>query len=80
MKIKDLLSSAASVLMPRLCSVCSKPLDSDEKYICRKCMMDMPRTHYEDIEFNAMEQLMAGKVHSPRYQVPQHAHNGPLAH
>ena len=62
MKIKDLLSSAASVLMPRLCSVCSKPLDSDEKYICRKCMMDMPRTHYEDIEFNAMEQLMAGKV------------------
>ena len=62
MKIKDLLSSAASVLMPRLCSVCSKPLDSDEKYICRKCMMDMPRTHYEEIDFNAMEQLMAGKV------------------
>lgn len=62
MKIKDLLTSVTAVFMPRNCSVCGKPLDADERYICRRCMMDMPRTHYEDIPFNAFDQLMAGKV------------------
>ncbi len=62
MKIKDLLNCAANVFMPQTCSVCGKPLDSDEKFICRHCMMDMPRTHYEDNDFNPFDQLMAGKV------------------
>ena len=62
MKIKDLLNSALSVLMPRTCSVCDKPLEVDEKFLCRKCLMDLPRTHYEEIDFNPFEQLMAGKV------------------
>lgn len=62
MKIKDLISSAVGVFMPRTCSVCGKPLDGDEQFICRKCMMEMPRTHYEEIEFNPFDQLMAGKV------------------
>lgn len=62
MKIKDLITSAAAVFMPRMCSVCGKPLDLDEKYICRKCLMNLPRTHYEDINFNPFDQLMAGKV------------------
>lgn len=62
MKIKDLISSAASVLMPQVCPVCGKPLAVDEEYICRLCLMKIPRTHYEDITFNPFEQLMAGKV------------------
>lgn len=62
MKIKDLLNSAISVFMPRTCSVCGKPLAADEKFLCRKCFMDLPRTHYEEIPFNSFEQLMAGKV------------------
>ena len=62
MKIKDLITSAAGVFMPRNCSVCGKPLDLDEKFLCRHCLMNMPRTHYEEIPFNAFDQLMAGKV------------------
>ena len=62
MKINELLNSALSVLMPRTCSVCDKPLEVDEKFLCRKCLMDLPRTHYEEIDFNPFEQLMAGKV------------------
>lgn len=62
MKIKDLITSAAGVFMPRNCSVCGKALALDEKFICRKCMMDMPRTRYEEITFNTFDQLMAGKV------------------
>ena len=62
MKIKDIITSATGVFMPRTCSVCGKPLDIDEKFICRKCMMNIPRTHYEEISFNPFDQLMAGMV------------------
>ena len=52
----------ADVLMPRLCPVCGKALVADERYICRACLAALPRTHLEDVEFNTMEQLFAGKV------------------
>lgn len=35
---------------------------ADEHYICRSCLAALPRTHLEDVEFNTMEQLFAGKV------------------
>ena len=60
--IKQWLSGAADVVMPRLCPVCGKPLDSDEKWLCRRCLASLPRTHYEDVNFNTMEQHFAGKV------------------
>ena len=62
MKIKELITSAAGVFMPRNCSVCGKPLSLDERFLCRKCLLEMPRTHYEEIDFNPFDQLMAGKV------------------
>ena len=52
----------ADVLMPRLCPVCGKALVADERYICRGCLAALPRTHLEEVDFNAMEQLFAGKV------------------
>jgi ComF family protein len=42
--------------------VCGHTLGSDERWICRKCLATLPRTHYEEVEFNTMEQLFAGKV------------------
>ncbi|MBQ4367013.1 MAG: ComF family protein [Muribaculaceae bacterium] len=62
MNIPQWLHAAIDVLMPRTCSVCGKPLDADEPYVCRRCMEQLPLTHFEDIPFNAMEQLFAGKV------------------
>lgn len=60
--IKRLLQDAASIVMPRNCPVCGKPLDNDERYMCRKCHMELPITHFHEIDFNLMEQLFAGKV------------------
>ena len=61
-KIRQWLGAAADVAMPRICPVCGKALDGDERWLCRTCLAAMPRTRYEDVEFNAMEQLFAGKV------------------
>lgn len=60
--IKSLLKDAASIILPRNCPVCDAPLDSDERFVCRKCMMNLPLTHYHEIDFNPMEQLFAGKI------------------
>lgn len=61
-KIKQWLSSAADVVMPRECPVCGQALGGDERWVCRKCLADLPRTRYEEVDFNAMEQHFAGMV------------------
>lgn len=61
-KIKQWLSAAADMAMPRTCPVCGKTLDGDERWICRKCLASLPRTRYEDVPFNTMEQHFAGQV------------------
>ena len=60
--VKQWLMAAADVALPRRCPVCGTALDADEKWLCRRCLAEMPRTRYEEAGFNAMEQLFAGKV------------------
>ena len=60
--IKQWLSATADVPMPRVCPVCGKALDNDEQWLCRKCLAALPRTRYEETDFNTMEQHFAGKV------------------
>lgn len=60
--IKHWLSAAADVALPRLCPVCGQALDGDEAWLCRKCLAALPRTRYEEVPFNTMEQHFAGKV------------------
>ncbi len=57
-----ILQYIADLLFPRLCPVCGRALNAGEKYVCALCMAELPRTGYHKIEFNAMEQLFAGKV------------------
>ena len=60
--IKQWLNAAADVVMPRVCPVCQQALDSDERWLCRECLSALPRTRYEEVEFNTKEQHFAGQV------------------
>ena len=60
--IKQWLGAAADVALPRVCPVCQETLDGDERWLCRKCLAALPRTRYEEVHFNAMEQHFAGIV------------------
>lgn len=60
--IKQWLGAAADVVLPRVCPVCGQALDGDEAWLCRKCLAGLPRTRYEEVAFNTMEQHFAGKV------------------
>lgn len=61
-QIKQWLNAASDVLLPRVCPVCHSVLDSDEQWLCRQCLAQLPRTRYEEVNFNTMEQHFAGKV------------------
>ena len=60
--IKQWMGAAADVALPRVCPVCGQALDGDERWLCRECLAALPRTHYEETDFNTMEQHFAGKV------------------
>lgn len=60
--IKQWLGATADMVMPRLCPVCGNALDGDERWLCRGCLAALPRTRYEEVDFNTMEQHFAGKV------------------
>ena len=60
--IRQLAGSVGDVLSPRRCAVCGNVLGGDEQHLCRRCLMELPRTGYHKVPFNAMEQLFAGKV------------------
>lgn len=60
--IKDIFNGFLDTLFPRICPVCNKVLLSHEKHLCTKCHIDIPRTRYHLQDFNAMEQLFAGKT------------------
>ena len=44
--IKQWLSAAADIAMPRVCPVCGKALDNDQQWLCRKCLAGLPLTSY----------------------------------
>ena len=44
--IKDWLSSFLSLLFPRCCVVCGRPLAKGEECICTECNINLPRTNY----------------------------------
>ncbi|MEG1539485.1 MAG: ComF family protein [Muribaculaceae bacterium] len=58
----DAFSCFLDQLLPRTCPVCGDALNYQEKYVCIKCMLDLPQTHLHEREFNTMEQLFAGKT------------------
>ena len=60
--IKQWFGAALDVVLPRSCPVCGKALGSDEPWLCRRCLRELPLTHLDQVPFNAMEQLFAGKV------------------
>ena len=57
-----ILQYVADLLFPRLCPVCGSELNAGERYVCARCMAELPRTGFHSMEFNPMEPLFAGKV------------------
>ena len=60
--IKDWLSSFLSLLFPRCCVVCGRPLAKGEECICTECNINLPRTNYHLRKDNPVERLFWGQI------------------
>lgn len=60
--IKDWLSSFLSLLFPRCCVVCGRPLAKGEECLCTMCNINLPRTDYHLRKDNPVEKLFWGKI------------------
>ena len=60
--IKDWLGSFLSLLFPRCCLVCGRPLAKGEECLCTMCNINLPRTGYHLKEDNPVEKLFWGKI------------------
>ena len=54
--LKDLIN----FVYPPQCHVCSCKLGSDDRFVCRKCISELPRTGFHRMEMNPMEERVAG--------------------
>ena len=52
--LKTSLSAIADLVLPRVCTVCGRPLLLQEKHICLGCLADLPETHFCTLSHNPM--------------------------
>lgn len=57
--MRNLIDGLTYAVAPRLCSVCRRPLLHDEHLMCLHCLLDMPRAHIADFEFNTIHSRLA---------------------
>lgn len=56
------LSGLLDFLFPRYCAVCDDILSENERHICIKCFMTLPRTNYHLEQSSPMEEPFLGKI------------------
>lgn len=56
------LDELLDLFFPRLCPVCHRAMNRDEREICTNCLHRLPRTHYHLDPLSPMAQLFLGKT------------------
>jgi ComF family protein len=60
--LKQLFFDFSSLIYPNLCIGCGSGLVTGENYICYRCLIGMPRTHFHLVSGNPLEQLFWGRA------------------
>lgn len=60
--LKQLFLDFSSLIYPNLCIGCGSGLVTGENFICYRCLVGMPRTHFHLVTGNPLEQIFWGRV------------------
>ena len=60
--LRNLIQDFLSILFPRTCIVCGRPLVPTEQVCCTGCTINMPLTHYKGQAGNPIERYFWGKI------------------
>lgn len=70
--------AAVDVLLPRVCIVCGRRLNLNEKYLCLHCISDLPITRFWVLEHNPMadrfNELIQKKLEKSEYSTSSREH------
>ncbi len=56
------LEGLGALIFPRICHLCGNQLFKNETTVCRYCLLNLPRTHFEGYRHNKVEQIFWGRV------------------
>ncbi len=56
-----MLSALIDFIFPPICHLCGDRLIPEERFLCHRCIADLPRTRYHTMADNPMEMRFAGK-------------------
>jgi len=52
--MKDVAVAVSDLMLPRLCVVCRRTLELDERHLCLDCLCQLPLTHFWEYRCNPM--------------------------
>lgn len=62
LNLKPYLKGFIGLFFPEICVTCGNALVSQEKFICLRCLSDLPKTNFHLAKDNKAEQLFWGRV------------------
>jgi ComF family protein len=62
LNLKPYLKGFIGLFFPEICVTCGNALVSQEKFICLKCLSDLPKTNFHLAKDNKAEQLFWGRA------------------
>ncbi len=62
MEIERFLRAAGDVVLPRVCLVCGRRMNLEEKHLCLGCLIDMPLTRFWERGHNPMADKFNEKI------------------
>lgn len=62
MKLSELLSGFFGLFYPRICPACNNTLVKNEIFLCTRCILELPLTHFHKDPENAVAQMFWGRV------------------
>ena len=62
-KLKKYFSGLSALVFPSLCKGCGTSLGTSQKALCRTCESNLPKTYFEKVPGNPVEQLFWGRAH-----------------
>ncbi|WP_291855880.1 ComF family protein [Marinilabilia sp.] len=60
--LRKYLSGLSALVFPEICKGCGESLVSGRTALCRKCESEMPRTFFEKVSGNLVEQMFWGRA------------------
>ena len=60
--MSNYLSDFFNLFFPRNCAICKRSLYAHEKFICRKCNKELPRSYFHLSDNNPLDKIFWGRV------------------